>query len=332
VLILNQHDVRALLPMDECMPVMAETLKAVAEGRAVQPLRMIMRGNDCTGILGVMPGWLDDIGMMGLKAVSVFRGNHAAGLESHLGAVLLHEARHGQLVAVVDASEITAIRTAAVSGVATQALARGDAGDLALLGAGTQARTHLEAMLAARPIRRVRVWSRTGANAAAFARREMVRYGMRIDVMPDARSAVEGADIICTTTSSREPILEGAWIAPGAHINAVGSSVPFARELDTAAVVRARLFVDRIESTINEAGDYLFPLNEGAITESHIQGELGDVLLGTNAGRRSADEVTLFKSLGLAVEDIAAAHHAYAQARARGLGVEVELGGARDTH
>ena len=328
-LILSQQDVRECLPMDACMRVMRDTLIALSVGDAVQPLRSVMRGPEHKGVLGVMPGWLPGLGVMGLKAVSVFSGNHAAGLESHIGAVLLHETKHGQLIAIADASEITAIRTAAVSGVATQALARDNASDLAILGAGTQARTHLEAMLVARTLRRVRVWSRTRAHADAFAAWAAQRFAVAVEVMPSVRDAVHEADIICTTTASREPILEGVWVAPGAHINAVGSSVAFARELDTAAVVASRLFVDRQESTINEAGDYLFPLREGAITEAHIVGELGDVLRGVRPGRGSPTEITLFKSLGLAIEDIAAAQYVYAQAQATGRGVTVHLGGTR---
>jgi alanine dehydrogenase len=328
-LILSQQDVRDYLPMDACMRLMQDTLMALAVGDAVQPLRSVVRGPEQRGVLGVMPGWLPGRDVMGLKAVSVFSGNHAAGLESHIGAVLLHETQHGRLVAIADASEITAIRTAAVSGVATKALARDDAGDLAILGAGTQARTHLEAMRVARTIRRVRVWSRTPAHAVAFATWARQAFGVHVDAMSSVRDAVNGADIICTTTASREPILEGAWIMPGAHVNAVGSSVAFARELDTAAVVASRLFVDKKESTINEAGDYLFPLREGAITEAHIVGELGDVLRGVLPGRRHPTEITLFKSLGLAIEDIAAAQYVYEQASADGRGVTVHLGGSR---
>lgn len=328
-LILSQQDVRDLLPMDACMQVMHATLRSLAEGHAVQPLRSILRAPANNGALGVMPGWLPDIGMMGLKDVSVFSGNRAVGLESHIGVVLLHETTHGRLIAIADASEITAIRTAAVSGVATQALANADAGDLAILGSGTQAETHLAAMLVARPLRRVRVWSRSADHARDFAARMTARHGLTVEVMSSVRVCVEGADIICTTTAAKEPILDGVWIAPGAHINAVGSSVAFARELDTAAVVISRLFVDRTESTINEAGDYLFPLKEGAITASHIIGEVGDVLRGVHPGRASAAEITLFKSLGLAVEDIAATHYVYEQAKAQGRGVLVEIGGHR---
>ncbi|MGQ0601104.1 MAG: ornithine cyclodeaminase family protein, partial [Anaerolineales bacterium] len=206
-----------------------------------------------------------------------------------------------------------------------------NADDLAILGAGVQARTHLEAMLLARSIRRVRLWSRDPEHARQFAERESQRHNMSVEPMATAREAVTGADLICTTTSAKEPVLLGEWLAPGAHINAVGSSVPFTRELDTAAMVKSKLFVDRRESTLNEAGDFLFPKKEGAITDDHIRGELGELLLGKMNGRESADEITLFKSLGLAVEDLASAHHIYQRAMERGIGVAVELGGSR-TH
>lgn len=328
-LILSAQDVRELLPMEACIQVMQRTLVALAAGQAVQPLRSVLRAPANNGALGVMPGWLPELGVMGLKDVSVFSGNRAMGLESHIGVVLLHDTTHGQLLAIADASEITAIRTAAVSGVATQALARADAGDLAILGSGTQAETHLAAMRAVRPLRRVRVWSRSADHAADFAARMSTRHGIAVEVMPSARECVQHADIVCTTTASREPVLHGIWLAPGAHVNAVGSSVAFARELDTAAVVISRLFVDRTESTINEAGDYLHPLQEGAITESHIVAEVGDVLSGRHPGRTSDAEITLFKSLGLAVEDLAATHYVYEQARAAGRGVAVDIGGHR---
>ncbi|MGQ0570848.1 MAG: ornithine cyclodeaminase family protein, partial [Armatimonadota bacterium] len=304
-------------------------LQALAAGEALMPLRSIMWLPERVGALGMMPAYLGEAGVLGLKVISVFPGNHGTEFDAHQGAVMLFDAKNGRPLAVIDATSITAIRTAAVSGVATRLLAREDAGDLALIGSGTQARTHLEAMRLARPLRRVRVWSRHRQHAAAFAEREGRRHGVGIEAVATAQQAVAGADLICTTTSSAEPVLQGEWIAPSAHINAVGSSVPFARELDTAAVVRSRLFVDRRESTINEAGDFLFPKKEGAIGDDHIRGEIGEVLLGRLPGRSSRDEITLFKSLGLAIEDLASAHHIYTKAVEKGLGAQVELGGSR---
>lgn len=330
VLIVNQAEVRQLLPMDECMDVMANALKTLARGDAILPLRPVLWLPERVGALGLMPSYLGDIRALGLKVITIFPGNHGTQYDSHQGAVLLFETEHGQLLAIMDASEITAIRTAAVSGVATRLLARQDADDLAIVGSGVQAKTHLAAMIQARPIRRVRVWSRNREHAIQFAERESRRHGIPIEVADTAQAAVEGASIICTTTSAREPVVLGDWIAPGAHLNAVGSSVPSARELDTAAVVKARLFVDRRESALNEAGDFLIPKGEGVIGDEHILGEIGELLLGTVQGRSADDELTLFKSLGLGVEDLAAAQHVYDKAIAAGMGTSVELGGERD--
>ena len=331
VLILNQSEVRELLPMDECMDVMAETLEALAEGKAILPLRHVMWLPEKVGALGTMPSYLGGIGMMGLKVISVFPGNHGTEYDSHIGAVMLFETKHGQLLAIVDASEITAIRTAAVSGVAIALPQLYDAlSDLTIMGSGVQAKSHLSAMLVARKIKRVRTWSRDADHAKAFAERESRRHDIEIEAIADAQQSVEGADIICTTTASPKPILHGAWLRAGVHINAVGSSISFTRELDTAAMVKSKLFVDRRESTLNEAGDFLIPKKEGAIDDNHIKGEIGEVLLGKVSGRNSSDEITLFKSLGLAVEDVASAHHAYTKALQRNVGQAVELGGARD--
>jgi ornithine cyclodeaminase/alanine dehydrogenase-like protein (mu-crystallin family) len=329
VLIVNQSEVRQLLPMRECIDVMAGAFTALARGDAILPLRPVLWLPEKVGALGMMPAYLADIGAMGLKVVSVFPGNHGTDYGSHQGAVLLFETEHGQLLAVIDASEITAIRTAAVTGLATRLLARVDAGDVAILGSGVQARTHLEAMLAVREARRIRVWSRNEEHARQFATRESRRHAIEVEFVTRVEDAVAGADIICTTTAAKEPVLQGRWLTPGMHINAIGSSVSFTRELDTAAVVRSRLFVDRRESTVNEAGDFLFPKAEGAIGDDHILGEIGEILLGQVSGRTSPDQITLFKSLGLAIEDLAAAHHIYEKAVEKGLGLSVELGGGR---
>lgn len=329
VLIINQAEVRQLLPMAECIDVMAEALKALARGDAILPLRPVMWLPERVGAMGLMPSYLADIQAMGLKVISIFLGNHGTEFDSHMGAVLLFEAKHGQLLSLMDASEITAIRTAAVSGLATKLLAREETSRLAILGSGVQAKTHLAAMLHVRDIQQVRVWSRDFDHAARFAERASARHHITVEAASTAAEAVADADIICTTTSSPTPVLMGEWITAGAHINAVGSSVPSTRELDTAAVVKARLFVDRRESTLNEAGDFLMPKQEGVVGDDHIQGEIGEILLGKIEGRRTPQEITLFKSLGLAVEDLAAANHIYKKAIEMGMGVAVELGGER---
>ena len=330
VLILTERDIPSLLPVGECVDVMAQALAALTRGSVNMPLRTIVWLPERNGFLVSMPVALEPDGMAEFKLLTVFPDNRSVGIESHQGAVLLFELEHGRLLSILDATSITAIRTAAVSGVATRALANEDAGDLALIGSGVQARTHLQAMLRVRKIRRVRVASRSFDNARAFAERESARRGIRVEPVRDFREAVEGADLICTTTSAREPVVRGAWISPGAHLNAVGSSVPFARELDTEAVRRSRLYVDRRESALNEAGDFLIPKEEGALGDDHIVGEVGEVLTGRTPGRRSREEITLFKSLGLAIEDVAAAKHIYEKARRSASGRFLDLGGHRN--
>jgi len=329
VLIVNQEEVPRFLPMDECVGAMEEVLATLTRGQAILPLRSILWLPEKVGGFGLMPAALLPERVVGVKAITFFPGNEGTELDTHQGAVLLFEAERGRLLAILDATSITAIRTAAVSGVATKLLAREDAGDLAILGSGVQARTHLEAMRIARKIRRVRVASKDFGRAKAFAERESKKHAISVEPVSSAREAVTGADIICTCTSSREPVLSGEWISPGAHINAVGSSVPSARELDTAAVKRSRLYVDRRESTVNEAGDFLIAKREGVIDDDHIVGEIGEVLIGRLEGRRSPEEVTLFKSLGIAVEDVASARHIYEKAKKSGTGRFLDFGGSR---
>lgn len=328
ILVVNRDEVAELLPMQRCIELMADALRALADGDADVPLRNLLWLPERRGLLGMMPAWYAPAGVMGLKVVSVMPGNHGTAYDAHQGAVLLFETEHGRPLAMVDASEITAIRTAAVSGLATKLLAREDAGDLAILGSGTQAWTHLDAMRCVRSLRRVRVWSRRAQSARAFAERA-ARHGVQVEAAADARAAVEGADLICTTTSSREPVLFGDWLEAGSHINAVGSSVRSARELDAAVLARTRLFVDRRESTLSEAGDFLLAQAEGVVAPEHILGELGEILTGRVAGRGSPAEITLFESLGLGVEDVVAAHWVYERACEQGRGVTVPLGGKR---
>jgi alanine dehydrogenase len=330
VLIVDQRHVARLLPMDDCMDAVAEALTSLARGDALMPLRTIVWLPDGSGGLAAMPSALPSAGALGIKVITVFPGNVGTELDAHQGAVLLFEGEHGRLLAIIDATEITAIRTAAVSGVATRLLAREDAADLAILGSGTQARSHLEAMLSVRPVRQVRVWSRTPERSEAFGERASARFGVRIEVMSNAREAVDGADLICTTTASPQPILLGEWLAPGAHVNAIGAVGPTNRELDTRAIARSRLYVDRRESATNEAGEFVQAQAEGAIGQDHIVGEIGEVLAGMAPARQSPEEITVFRGVGLAIEDLAAARSIYRRAVDEGAGVRIELGGGRD--
>ncbi len=325
VRVISGEQVHRLVPMAVCVERMRAALMALAGGDAVQPLRSVTWLPDRRGLLGVMPGYLGEPAALGVKVVTVFPDNHARGLDSHQGAVLLFDVEDGSLTAVIDGGAVTAIRTAAVSAVATDLLARPDAGDLAILGSGAQARTHLEALALVRDLRRVRVWSRQPEHAARFAEGESRTRGVEIRAMGSAREAVADADIICTVTAAAEPVLLGKWVAPGTHVNAVGACTPNARELDTEAVVRSRLFVDWRDSTLNESGDFLIPRAEGAVGDDHIRADLGELLLGRAEGRTSAGDVTVFKSLGLAIEDLAMAHAALARAVEQNVGREVDL-------
>ena len=322
LLVLAHDDVKRLLPMEDCIELMAEVLADLSRGRAWQPLRFVVRPPEEASLMGLMPAHRSaPLAAYGLKAVCIFPGNPARGLDMHQGGVLLFDGETGEPRALVNASAVTAIRTAAVSAVATRALARPDASELAVLGSGVQARAHLEAMAKVRPFERARVWSRTPDHARAFASEAEAPFP--VEAVGSAEAAVRRADVVVTVTSAREPLVMREWLADGAHVNAVGSSIPTTRELDAATVSAAALFADSRESLVNESGDYLFAVEEAGIGPDHVRAELGEVLTGSREGRRSAQELTVFKSLGLAVEDLAAAEHVYARASAAGAGAVV---------
>lgn len=328
-LIIGHDEVSKFLSMSECVSVMEEAFKALARGDALQPQRQVIWLPDKKGVLGVMSSYLGSPKAIGSKIIAVFPGNQNTRCESHQGAVLLFECDNGKLLAVIDATSITAIRTAAVSAAATKLLAREDATNLAILGSGTQAAMHLEAISVVRPIKRVRVWSRNAGRAKRFVERESERRNLPIEPVASAQDAVVGSHIICTTTGSTSPVLMGRWLEPGMHVNAVGASTPPFRELDSEAVARSRLFVDRRESAMNDAEDFRAPRREGIVSDEHIRGELGELLLGKAQGRLTKNEITLFKSVGLAVEDLAAAHYTYRKTEAAKAGTPVEFSAER---
>lgn len=326
LLILTHAEVERLLPMSECIDVMEEALIGLARDEAQLPLRTIFKPDKVKGVLAMMPAFrAGDSPMFGLKAICVFPGNAAIGKDAHQGGVMLFDGETGEPRTLVNASAITAIRTAAVSGVATRVLARDDADELAIIGAGVQARTHLSAMACVRPIRRARIVSRRLESAQKFAYEMQPQFPFPIEPVKSAEAAVRDADLIVTATISREPVVKREWISPGAHINAIGTFSPTAREIDTATMVASSLFVDRRESALNEAGDYLLAASEGAIGPDHIRAELGDVLIREHSGRTSRDEITVFKSLGIAIEDLSAAAYVYRKAQADNTGACVEF-------
>jgi ornithine cyclodeaminase len=325
-LILNHEEVSELLPIKECIAVMREALLALAEGKAYQPLRTITRPPDAKGVMGLMPSYMSgDRAAFGLKAICVFPGNPAKGLDSHQGAVLLFSAETGELLALMNASAITAIRTAAVSGVATELLGQPGPCSLALIGSGVQARSHLPAMAAVRSIKSCRVTSRHYANAQKFCEEMQGDVSFPLEAVETVEGALKGAELIVTTTTAREPILKREWISPGAHLNLVGSSTPKTREIDSETMAAVSLFVDRRESTLNESGDYLLAAREGVIGPDHIRAELGEVLKGERPGRTASDEITCFKSLGIGIEDLFSAEYLYRRAMERNVGSWVEF-------
>jgi ornithine cyclodeaminase len=327
VLILGEAEVHEHLAMRECIEAMAGALGALARGEASMPLRSVLRGPQSQGMLGLMPAYRGGSApVYSLKAVCIFPENPRIGLDAHQGTVTLFDGHTGRPTAILNGSALTSIRTAAVSALATRLLAREDAGVLAMLGSGVQARAHLHALVLVRPLREVRIHSPNGEHARALAAAGSQELeGVRFEVCESARDALAGAELVVTATNSRTPVLAHGWLAEGAHVNAIGASVPTHRELDTATLAAAELFVDSRESAANEAGEYREALSEGAIGAKHIRAELGEVAIGVHPGRSGPAALTVFRSLGLAVEDLAAAEVAVASARRAGAGVEVEL-------
>jgi ornithine cyclodeaminase/alanine dehydrogenase-like protein (mu-crystallin family) len=319
LLVLSEHDVRELLDMESCIEAMRDVLTALARGELFQPLRSVARPPDAAGFVGLMPAHRGGASpAYVLKEIVVTPDNPGRGLDAHQGSVLLHDGETGQLVAVLNASPVTEIRTAAVSAVATRALARPGAERVAILGAGVQARAHVHAMRAVLDDPEIRIWARRTEAAGELAAE------VGAITSPSVDAALFGAEVVCTATSSKEPIVERRWLAPGTHVNAVGAFAAN-RELDTETVAGASLFVDRRESALNEGGDYGLAAAEGSIGPDHIEAELGEVLAGMHPGRRRDDELTVFKSYGIAVEDLAAAELVVRRAREQGVGTELDF-------
>ena len=318
MIVLAEHEVRELLDMTSCIAAMEEVLASLARGELYNPLRSVARPPGADTLLGLMPAYrAAPAPAYALKEIVIVPSNPARGLDTHMGGVLLHDGETGELLAVLNASPITEIRTAAVSAVATKALARPDAQRVAILGAGAQARGHAHAMRAVLDDPEIQIWARRLEAAEELAGE------VGATVAPSVDAALFGAEVVCTVTAAREPIVEKRWLARGAHVNAVGACFPTTRELDTETVAHASFFTDRRESCLSEAGDYLLAAQEGAIGPEHIQAELGEVLAGMHPGRQHEDELTVFESLGIAVEDLASAELVLRRARERGVGSEV---------
>ena len=318
--LLGEKDVRAVLSMDDLIAAMATALEQFSAGGVRQPLRSIVEVGGGQAFFGVMPAYIAAPPALGTKLVSVYHGNAALGLPSHLATIVLQDPETGALQAVMDGRYITEARTAAVSAASAKHLARADSRVLAVLGTGVQARSHIDALTRVRRFEELRVWGRDAGRVRALIDELGAEAPARVIAASSPHAAAEGADVIALVTASREPVLARASVRDGAHICAVGACRPDQREMETALVRDARVFVDSRAGALAEAGDIVIPIGEGAIDASHIAGELGDVFGGRIPGRRNAAEITIFKSLGMAVEDVAAARLAFERASERGLG------------
>jgi len=325
VLIVPAADVCRVLTMPRCIEAIDQVMRRVSQGKAQLPLRNFVRVPGGAGLFGAMTGCIEEPLAFGAKLISVFPRNADRGLPSHNGVVLVMDPGTGRVRAIMDGTSITAIRTAAATAVATRALARPDSRSLAILGAGEQAVTHLEAMTHVLELRRVRIWARSSEKAQAFAASEGARHAVPLEVSASVREAVDGADVICAVTAAREPILRGEWLAPGTHVNLVGASQADSREADDEVVRRGRYFVDLRLSAVNEAGELLHAIRAGLVTEQHLLGEIGAVLDGRLTGRRTGEDITIYKSLGIAAQDLAAAHVILDQAARERFGIRVRL-------
>jgi ornithine cyclodeaminase len=314
---IGHEEIARRLTYDVCIPIVRDAMIAFSKGETLQTLRSIIPLADGRAF-GVMPGAMGERAPFGAKILSVYPENFAKGVQSHQGVVLLFDPDSGAPVCILHAGEITAIRTAAASAVATDALARKDASRLAIMGYGEQAATHARAIAKVRSLRAITVWGRSPERAGAFADRMTDELGIPVTAIPDAETCVAEADIVCTVTASREPVLLGAWVKPGTHINLVGSSIPGPVEVDDALVVRSRFFVDSREGVMRQGAEFLHAKTAELIGDDHILGEIGQVLAGDVDGRVSDSDVTVYKSLGHVVQDLATGWWLYSERAAGG--------------
>ena len=309
--ILDRDTVLQTLSMPTCIDLMATTQAAISRGDIELPLRSMLSVSEGAGYFGVMPGEIAADEVFGAKLVTLFPDNPSRGIPTVQGYILLFDRADGSPLALVEAASVTALRTAAASGATTRALAREDASTLAILGCGVLAETHLDAMLAVRPVREVRIWGRDLDKATAFAERHANQGGARVQAVADAAEAVADAHLVCTVTGSHTPILQGAWLSPGAHVNLVGAHNPATREADGVVLARGRVYTEITEFALAEAGDLLLAVEEGHFALDAIVGEIGEVIDGRVPGRTDDSEITVYKSLGNTAQDLAAAYAVY---------------------
>ena len=323
-LLLDRQTIMGLLDMDKMIEILELAFGELASGSAIMPQRTAVADADVNGWYAFMPAQLKNMGALGVKAVTVYKDNPAGhGLPATLATIVMMDSRTGQTTAVMDGGYITAMRTGAVTGLATKYLARANSKVAGVMGAGVQARTQLQGMAAGANLERALVFSLDSPEAQrAFANDAAESLGIPVEIAGGGRELVESVDILSLATTATTPIIDGDWVKPGLHINGIGSHAVGVRELDTKTVVKSKLVCDQVDACLAEAGDVMMPIEEGALNPSDIYGEIGELITGAKAGRESDDEITLFKSVGLSIQDISAARYVYQRALEEGAGTE----------
>jgi alanine dehydrogenase len=326
-LLLNKQNVQDLLTMPECIDIVENAFRQLALGTVIMPQRTAIRIPQYRGLQLGMPSYIGgEMDTLALKVVTVYPDNPSQhNLPTTIGVLLLNDAGTGAPLAIMDAGFMTAMRTGAVSGVATKHLALPEAKRVGVFGAGVMAQTQLEAVCAVRAIEEALVFDAFPEKAQAYAERMSAKLGVPVKSVNTARAAIAGMDIVIAASSATQPIFDGAWLEAGQHINAIGSHAPGARELDTAAIVRSKIVPDLLDACLVEAGDIMIPISEGAITKEQIHASLGEIVAGMKPGRESADEITLFKSVGLAIQDAATARFVYQKALETNTGISFQF-------
>jgi alanine dehydrogenase len=325
MLILSEAQVRGLIKIDELIAALRQAHVQYSTGKAVMPVRLVVPLSDIQGRITSMPGYLTEDKSLGMKVVTYFQNNPKHNLPAILATIMLFSAETGQMIAVMDGGYITAIRTACASALATQALANPGATTLGILGAGVQARAHIEALARVRELKQIKIYSPSGVGAATIKRDMEKALSLSIEVAQNAEAVVRDSDLLVTVTTAKEPIVKADWLKPGVHVNAVGSHRPDLREIDGATLARARVVIDSRDAIMAECGDILLALKEKSVGADVIHAEIGEVLAGAKPGRSRADEITLYKSVGIAIQDVATANLVYRKALERKVGTNVEI-------
>ena len=326
-LLLSRKDVESLLTMNDCLEAVETAFTEFAHGKAVMPQRAVIPISDHKGIYLAMPAYIGgDMNALGLKVVTVYPDNPSKyKLPTILGTLLLSDPKTGKALAIMDAGYLTAVRTGAASGVATKYLARKDSKICTVFGAGVQARKQLEAMNIVLDLEKAYVLDVVKDAREKFAKDMSAELGLEVVATEDVEKSVREADVVVTASSSHDPVFDGNWLKPGTHVNNIGSHTPDAREMDTTTVKRSKFVADLKEANLAEAGDIIIPIKEGAVTEDHIYASLGEIIIGQKPGRENPEEITVFKSCGLAIQDASTAQAVYKAALDKGVGTEVEL-------